>query len=75
MLGKTRRGVLDGEQTGLYLTSGLKHSFRKGRRQAGGKKLFSTFIMRSKPPFSFRAQFRGGLKFSEFLLAKQYLDA
>lgn len=38
MLGKARRGVLDGEKGGPYLTSGLKHSFRKGKGRRGQEK-------------------------------------
>lgn len=38
MLGKGRRGVRMGKQRGLYLTSGLKHSFRKGKRKKEERK-------------------------------------
>lgn len=42
-----------GEKGGPYLTSGLKHSFRKGKRR-GDEKSLSKFKMRSKPPFTVR---------------------
>lgn len=40
-----------GEQGGPYLTSGLKHSFRNGKKGDEEKSL-SEFRVSSKPPFT-----------------------
>lgn len=53
MLGKARRGVRMGKQRGLYLTSGLKHSFRRGKRKkedGAGWGSLSVTRARSPPP-------------------------
>lgn len=43
-----------GEQGGPYLTSGLKHSIRKGKGRIGDEKSLSKFRMSLKPPFTFK---------------------
>lgn len=51
-----------GKKGGPYLTSGLKHSFRKGKRRGDEEeKNLSKFRVRSKPPFTSEAQFGWGV--------------